>query len=146
MIGKYILILFIFILDINNQLTMEKQLKIEAEERVKKMKVILNKKKKRMEDSIKAVNRKKIERIEEEKNLINKEIKKKKREIEELTAELTGKDEEKKNIQEGEANQLIEIEKEIEKKSNNYLLDLMEDIEIEKILKGFKKKLINIKS
>ncbi len=44
-------------------------------------------------------------------------------------------DEEKKNIQEGETIQLIEIEKE----KNDYFLSLMDDIEIKKTLKGFKK-------
>jgi len=44
-------------------------------------------------------------------------------------------DEEKKNIQEGETIQLIEIEKE----KNDYFLSLMDDIEIKKTLKEFKK-------
>ena len=44
--GKYILlILFIFILDTNNQITMEKQLKADIEEKIKKIESILNKKK-----------------------------------------------------------------------------------------------------
>jgi len=44
--GKYILlILFIFILDTNNQITMEKQLKVDIEEKIKKIEFILNKKK-----------------------------------------------------------------------------------------------------
>ena len=44
--GKYILNLFIFILDTNNQIAMEKQLEIDFEATVKKLEVILNKKKK----------------------------------------------------------------------------------------------------
>ena len=120
---------------------MEKQLEIDFEATVKKLEVILNKKKKRMEDNIKAENKKKVERIDEEKNRINKEIERKKKEIQELKKELNGKDEEKRNIQEGEEIQLIEIGNEIEKEKNYYLLALMDDIEIQKALKGFRKKL-----
>ena len=87
-----------------------------------------------MEDSIKAENKKKIGRIDEEKNHINNEI-------ERLKIELAGKDEEKKNIQEGEEIQIIEIGKEIEKEKNDYLLALMDDIQIKKTLKEFKEKL-----
>ena len=43
--GKYILILIIFILDTNNQITMEKQQEVDVEATVKKIEVILNKKK-----------------------------------------------------------------------------------------------------
>ena len=92
-----------------------------------------------MEDSIKAENKKKFGRIEEEKNHINNEIERKQTEIQELKTELNWKDEEKKNIQEGETIQLIEIGKEIEKEKNDYLLALMEDIEIKKTLKNLKK-------
>ena len=165
--GKYILlILFIFILDTNNQITMEKQLKIDVETKIKKIHSIL-KKKNRMEDSVKTENKKKIGKIDKEKNLINNEIKRKQKgierkqteikmmqaeiermkveiernqtEIQELTTELAGKDEEKKNIQEGETIQLIEIGNEFEKEKNDYRLALMDDIEIKKTLKGFKK-------
>ena len=158
--GKYILlILFIFILDTNNQITMEKHLEVDVEAKIKKIEIILNKKN-RMEDSVKTKNKKKIGRIDKEKNLINNEIKRKQTEIErkkteikriqaeierkqteiqELTTELTEMDEEKKNIQEGETIQLIEIGKEIEKEKNDYFLSLMDDIEIKKTLKGFKK-------
>ena len=104
---------------------MEKQLEIDFEATVKKLEVILNKKKQRMEDATKAENKKKVERID-------KEIERKQKEIQEL-------DEEKRNIQEGEEIQLIEIGNEIEK--NYYLLALMDDIEIQKALKGFRKKL-----
>ena len=93
-----------------------------------------------MEDSIKAENKKKIGRIDEEKNHINNEIERKQTEIQELKTELNWKDEEKKNIQEGETIQLIEIGKEIEKEKNDYLLALMDDIEIKKTLKEFKEK------
>jgi hypothetical protein len=82
---------------------------------------------------------KKFGRIEEEKNHINNEIERKQTEIQELKTELNWKDEEKKNIQEGETIQLIEIGKEIEKEKNDYLLALMEDIEIKKTLKNLKK-------
>ena len=99
---------------------MEKQLELDAEETFKKIEVILNKKRKRMEDSVKAENIKKIERIDEE--------------IERIKIE-------KKNIQEGEEIQLTEIRKEIEKEKNDYFLALMEDIEIKKTIKGFKEKL-----
>ena len=165
--GKYILlILFIFILDTNNQITMEKHLEVDVEAKIKKIEIILNKKN-RMEDSVKTENKKKIGKIDKEKNLINNEIKWKQKgierkqaeikmmqaeiersqteiernqtEIQELTTELAGKDEEKKNIQEGETIQLIEIGNEIENEKNNYRLGLMDDIEIKKTLKGFKK-------
>ncbi len=106
---------------------MEKQLEIDFEATVKKLEVILNKKKKRMEDATKAENKKKVERID-------KEIERKQKEIQEL-------DEEKRNIQEGEEIQLIEIGKEIEKEKNEYLLALLDDIEIQKALKRFRKKL-----
>jgi len=113
---------------------MEKQLGIDFEATVKKLEVILNKKKKRMEDATIAENKKKVERIDKEKNLINKEIERKQKEIQEL-------EEEKRNIQEGEEIQLKEIGNEIEKEKNDYLLALMDDIEIQKALKGFRKKL-----
>ena len=106
---------------------MEKQLEIDFEATVKKLEVILNKKKQRMEDATKAENKKKVERID-------KEIERKQKEIQEL-------DEEKRNIQEGEEIQLIEIGKEIEKEKNEYLLALLDDIEIQKALKRFRKKL-----
>ena len=69
-----------------------------------------------MENATKAENKKKVERID-------KEIERKQKEIQEL-------DEEKRNIQEGEEIQLNEIGNEIEKEKNDYLLALMDDIEI----------------
>ena len=43
--GKYILILFIFILDTNNQMKMEKQIEVNVEAKIQKIEAILNKKK-----------------------------------------------------------------------------------------------------
>ena len=113
---------------------MEKQIEIDFEATVKKLEVILNKKKQRMEDATKAENKKKVERIDKEIERKQKEIERKQKEIQEL-------EEEKRNIQEGEGIQLNEIGNEIAIEKNDYLLALMDDIEIQKALKGFRKKL-----